>query len=607
MPGAAGMDTNVAQPQTAPNNGEQPGSRGEAHPREAHPREAHARGALHNAAVRPKWTVQNWALFLLKNVIGWALILASFVLGPLVPGPGGIPIFLLGFGLITFPGKRKMTARVLSGKPTAANRKSYRRAAALFALVVPAGVLVYLIVSRRLQPEWTSSFRRVLVLAGAYVVSAVALWFVALRATPLVNWFLRMVAKARRKSRPWMRRHGIDLLPPRRRIRYVGPHAAETREPDSEILDIRQHFRDRLKHAWTASKPWLRRSLAVGLTVAIFYWILKPIVRNWGVVEARVWVLNWGEILLASVMFALFLFFRAMTWRRILRGMGYKLPVAPAVRIWATSELARYLPGAVWQVVGRVYLARPYGIRGSVTSTSQIFELAAFLLANLIVAVSCLLVLGWRNLEGPARIWLVLAAALVPALLLALHPKVFYGIVGRVLTRLGKPQPVKRLGFRALLRLLFRSILMLLWQGLAIWLVVHELLNLPIGKWWVVTGAYCLAWCAGFLAFWAPGGLGVREAVFIAAMGLGLQYGFKSGVPADLEQKRLFLIFLSVLLRIWATAGELMLTAVAYLFDYRGAMNRPDAPGRKPLPQASEVEAEKVRGAGGGVRAAAEG
>src|SRR5687768_8813176 len=162
-------DTNVPQPQTAPKDGERPGSGGDAHPRDAHPRVVHSRGAQprggvlsYDAAVRPKWSVQNWAWFLLKNVLGWALILSSFVLGPLVPGPGGIPIFLLGFGLITFPGKRKMTARVLSGKPTAANRRSYRRAAALFALVVPAGVLVYLLASRMLEPEWTSSLRRVL-------------------------------------------------------------------------------------------------------------------------------------------------------------------------------------------------------------------------------------------------------------------------------------------------------------------------------------------------------------------------------------------------------------------------------------------------------------
>ena len=56
-----------------------------------------------------------------------------------------------------------------------------------------------------------------------------------------------------------------------------------------------------------------------------------------------------------------------------------------------------------------------------------------------------------------------------------------------------------------------------------------------------------------------------------------------------------FLAFLSVLLRLWATAGELLLTGVAYVFDYRGAMNRPDAPGRKLLPPADPDVGPTVR------------
>src|SRR5512135_3369527 len=54
---------------------------------------------------------------ILKNGIGWILILASLLIGPLVPGPGGIPLFLIGFALISFPGKRRVLARVLRGRP----------------------------------------------------------------------------------------------------------------------------------------------------------------------------------------------------------------------------------------------------------------------------------------------------------------------------------------------------------------------------------------------------------------------------------------------------------------------------------------------------------
>ena len=46
--------------------------------------------------------------------------------------------------------------------------------------------------------------------------------------------------------------------------------------------------------------------------------------------------------------------------------------------------------------------------------------------------------------------------------------------------------------------------------SLAIYLILQEPLDLKLQWWWVVAGAYCLAWIAGFLAFWAPGGRSLR-------------------------------------------------------------------------------------------------
>jgi uncharacterized membrane protein YbhN (UPF0104 family) len=104
-------------------------------------------------------------------------------------------------------------------------------------------------------------------------------------------------------------------------------------------------------------------------------------------------------------------------------------------------------------------------------------------------------------------------------------------------------------------------------------------LHLQATKWWVVAGSYCLAWCAGFVAFWAPGGLGVREFVFVTAMMFALpdrvqvQFG-------DREVLFGFLAFIGILLRLWTIAGELILTGLAYALDYRGALGKADAPGR---------------------------
>ncbi|MDB5304324.1 MAG: hypothetical protein JWM97_1873 [Phycisphaerales bacterium] len=323
---------------------------------------------------------------------------------------------------------------------------------------------------------------------------------------------------------------------------------------------------------------WLRRLIGVAITLGIFVWISRPIVKNWDQFKTHVWQLSWGRFFLASAMFAGFLFvFRSLCWRRILIGFGHRLPVAASTRIWSTGELARYLPGVIWQVVGRAYLAKPYGVSGSVCSTSQILELVLFLLANVLVAITCLLWDGTKHLHGSARGWMFCAMALVPVLLLVLHPKVFYGLVNRVMSRLGKPAVARQLGFGILAGLLIWTVAGLIWQSLAIWVLTARPLGLQFTKWWVVAGAYSLAWCAGFLAVWAPGGIGVRELVFVTAMEFVLPPAVRQQF-ADPKALLGFLAFLSVLLRLWATCGELILACLAYGFDIKGAMGTGDTP-----------------------------
>ena len=160
----------------------------------------------------------------LKNIIGWILILAALVAGPLVPGPGGIPLFLIGFALISFPGKRRLTARVLRGKPVRFRHTPFALICTGVALILPA-LFVTFVPSR---PRWIAKLRADAVTRGSlailalYSIGVVVVWGLA-RLTPhVLNLLLRIIAKARRKFRPWLRRHRIRLLPPRRRRRH--PH-----------------------------------------------------------------------------------------------------------------------------------------------------------------------------------------------------------------------------------------------------------------------------------------------------------------------------------------------------------------------------------------------
>ncbi|CAN5601533.1 hypothetical protein BH09PLA1_BH09PLA1_34670 [soil metagenome] len=524
--------------------------------------------------------ISEYFWFVFKNVIGWIFILGALPVGIAVPGPGGIPLFLIGFALVTFPGKRKLTTRVMRGVAVRFDPAYFTFLITVLSILITAGVLWF--VKTRYEEQLQSADLKInaFQLLGVVALAAGITWLTMRILLAALNWFLRRLPTLRRKIRPWLRKKGINLLPPRRkRTETIG--VTEDR-PVDEVVTFDAKYSRNLRSSWTWLKPWLKRMFAVGITIAIFVRIVGPIKLNWSNpdVQARLQRLDVIPFLVAAAMFAGFLFvFRAMAWRRILAKLGHPLPIAAATRIWSTSELARYVPGAIFQVIGRVYLIKPYGVRGSVTSVSQILELALFLLANVLVAVSCLLYFGIKHLHGAARGWMYVATLLVPILLFFLHPKICYGLINMVMRRLKKPHIANPLSASQMLMILGWNVLGLIWQSLAVYLLTQDVLGLKADWWWVIAGAYCLAWCAGFLAVWAPGGIGVRELVFVAAMNAILPEEVKTSL-GDPIQRQVILGFLSLLLRLWATIGELILAAAAYLLDYRGALGRSDAPGR---------------------------
>ncbi len=526
----------------------------------------------------------GYAWLILKNLIGWTFILLSPVAGFTLPGPGGIPLFLIGFALVTFPGKRRLTARVLRGRPINLELKRFDLIEIGIALVLST-VLFWPFEKRYWQQLNLHSLSTAFHITMALVVLSI-MWVGTRAALRGLNVVIRFMPKLRRKVRPWLSRHGILLLPPRysRRERLLSENVDKDSVPaevNDGILEIHERYRKGAIGAWQKLKPWLRRGLSVGLTVWVFVIMLRPLRLYWPDVKHQIHTTNWGRFALASVMFAIFLLlFRAVSWRRVLKGFGFELPVWPAVRIWSTSEMARYLPGAIWQVLGRAYLIRPYGVNSIISSTSQILELCIFLFANVLIAGSCLLWYLAKIADHRTRMALIAAICLMPTLAILLHPKIFYGLTNRILARLGKPAIVQRLRGWKLVKLLGYIILGLGWQSLAVFLIAQPVLHLKLDWWWMVAAAYCLAWIAGFLAFWAPGGFGVREGIFAIGMSVVMNPAHR---PAELSDPALFhatVIFLAFLLRLWTLAGEILLWCTSLILDYRGATNKPDAPGR---------------------------
>ncbi|MGA2496532.1 MAG: hypothetical protein ABSH20_02255 [Tepidisphaeraceae bacterium] len=217
--------------------------------------------------VKPRWVLRDWFWFLLHNIVGWALILAAGPVGVVFPGPGGLPLFLIGFAMITLPGKRALTSRALRGVPINPQARLYRWAVAIVAILGPAGLFSWVswligrkqdrwyLLDRTMWDEmiWKHAPWQVLVFI-IYLSLVVLIWIFAFRGIEVINLGISLIPIARRKARPWMRRKGFDLLPPRRRKRLTQKGASI----DEDILEIDDRYQKGAIRAWDRFKPWIK-------------------------------------------------------------------------------------------------------------------------------------------------------------------------------------------------------------------------------------------------------------------------------------------------------------------------------------------------------------
>ena len=148
------------------------------------------------------------------------------------------------------------------------------------------------------------------------------------------------------------------------------------------------------------------------------------------------------------------------------------------------------MPGTVWQYAGRTAMARAAGAPLRLVAVSLPIELAGALLG---AAAWAPLVFGAVGLLVPAAV--IAGAAGVAAR-------------GPVRSRTGRAA-VDALAWYALAYPL---------AGAGFWLTGRAVVGTPVRELGFYLGSFALAWLAGVVAVYAPGGLGVREAVLVALL-----------------------------------------------------------------------------------------
>lgn len=199
-----------------------------------------------------------------------------------------------------------------------------------------------------------------------------------------------------------------------------------------------------------------------------------------------------------------------MNWLRIIRILEIRPKVISGLRWYFVGQLGKYIPGGLWAVLGRAELATRGGVARPISYASVAMSLITTYAAAATTG-ALFLALGSSSIESRLS-WALMSAAIVGAATIGLSEPVV-GRINRFAHRFGLKGGLPSASPRVSISAIVMTIPAWLAIGGATAAVAQSLgFSFSISQ---LIAATSYSWLAGFLVIPLPGGLGVREAVFI--------------------------------------------------------------------------------------------
>lgn len=241
------------------------------------------------------------------------------------------------------------------------------------------------------------------------------------------------------------------------------------------------------------------------------------------------------ELILLSLIYAFFLYFIALSWYYILKQLSQKNISFQFTWIWLQSNVYKYLPGNIFHYASRQVIANKNGITHSNLVKSNFIEaflivLTSFLFSSLILSIAYdIKVLEFNFFIDKVYIYIAMCLSVV----LSIYIWLYRGIK-----------------FNKYIISISLYLLFFVGLGFISYLVLNYQMNIQF-SYLLVTAIYTFSWLVGFITPGAPGGIGVRESVFVF---------FSNNILSSVDA-----IILVGILRIISLLGEFMLFLLASL------------------------------------------
>jgi len=255
--------------------------------------------------------------------------------------------------------------------------------------------------------------------------------------------------------------------------------------------------------------------LVVGFS---FYYLGRNILQGLDDLLATAMRINYFSLAISLLLTAGATILGAWEWQLLLRGLGHDLGARKGMRIHLLANVAKYAPGYLWQILGKVYLSE----RQSVSRKRAVASVGVEF--SLIVATGTLLALV--TLPSTGLLGSSLLPSLGPGLALILVPPAALPFLLPLLQRVSSWSQIRE-RFPIVSELDYTSLVGVTVAIYLTWLVLGAGFVLLIGSVYPISindipryiFALTVSFILGLLALFAPSGIGVRESAMAFLLG----------------------------------------------------------------------------------------
>jgi len=252
---------------------------------------------------------------------------------------------------------------------------------------------------------------------------------------------------------------------------------------------------------------WIAQAI---LAVILIAFVGRSVYLNWAELSTQEVAFNIRPLWILSAAITVWLTYGLLieAWRRVVTGWNQTLGYGPAMRIWCLSNLGRYLPGKIWSVAALAVLAQRTGVAGwAAAGSAVVMQVIALGTGVLVVSVSA------PGVATPIALGGAFCLAVCVVVALTWEPA-----VNRIGRMVGPGIKLRALPVRAALSAAVVTLTGWIAYGMALWMLGRGIFGGSDLSAFLATGVFAAGYIVGLLALFAPGGVGVRELVFVALL-----------------------------------------------------------------------------------------